>query len=164
MNFSAASSSSAVVTPGRALRESSVWQRARIFPASAILSSSSGDFLMITEQRIRIGGRQTADGGRRSAQHGADPLVALQPADLATDQLERLDRYLVLRRELSGATRVDGPDLAGLDPGDRARPGDDEVGHIAAREGSALVRGAAQVDDVHAPGERAVARWAARLA
>jgi hypothetical protein len=30
------------------LRDRSVWQRARIFPASAILSSSSGDFLMIT--------------------------------------------------------------------------------------------------------------------
>src|SRR5687767_6188676 len=49
MNFSAASSSSAVVTPGRTLDSSSLWQRTRTSPAAAILSISAGDFRTIIE-------------------------------------------------------------------------------------------------------------------
>jgi hypothetical protein len=42
MKRSAAASRSAVVTPGRAFERSIAWQRARMRPACAILSSSSG--------------------------------------------------------------------------------------------------------------------------
>src|SRR5215213_3153191 len=112
MNFSAAWSSSAVVTPGRAFRESSVWQRARIFPAAAILSSSSGDFLMITYRRIRTIGRRSADGGRRSLD-GADPARSqVGPAG-------RLRRAVVARRAVG---------LAG-DVGGHVPPGDEPPVH-----------------------------------
>jgi hypothetical protein len=47
MNFSAAASRSAVVTPARAFDFRSVRQRARIEPAAAMRSISSGVFLMI---------------------------------------------------------------------------------------------------------------------
>src|SRR3712207_9247134 len=47
MNFSAASSSSFVVTPGRSLLASRRWQRTRTSPAAAILSISAGDLRMI---------------------------------------------------------------------------------------------------------------------
>src|SRR4051812_32825287 len=83
MNFSAAWSRSAVVTPGLALRDRSVWQRARILPASAILSSSSGDFLMITYRRIRA--RQASGSGRRGdlARAEVGPHVLLRRAVVA---------------------------------------------------------------------------------
>jgi hypothetical protein len=47
MNFSAAASSSAVVTPGRIFDSSRRWHRTRTSPAAAILSISAGDFRMI---------------------------------------------------------------------------------------------------------------------
>src|SRR5262245_32765518 len=47
MNFSAAASSSSVVTPARALEESIFRQRARISPATAIWSICSGVLRMI---------------------------------------------------------------------------------------------------------------------
>src|SRR3954454_17793732 len=47
MNFSAAPSSSAVVTPGRILPASRSMVLTRIAPAAAILSISAGDFLTI---------------------------------------------------------------------------------------------------------------------
>src|SRR3954451_5911766 len=47
MNFSAARSSSLVVTPGRILPASRSIVLTRIAPAAAILSISAGDFLMI---------------------------------------------------------------------------------------------------------------------
>src|SRR5215218_8319217 len=47
MNFSAAASSSPVVTPGRILPASRSIVLTRIAPAAAILSISAGDFLMI---------------------------------------------------------------------------------------------------------------------
>src|SRR3954464_5224792 len=47
MKVSAALSSSPVVTPGRTLPSSSLSVRTRMSPAAAILSISSGDFLMI---------------------------------------------------------------------------------------------------------------------
>src|SRR6476619_2661536 len=48
MNFSAAASRSAVVTPGRSLLSTRARVFTRISPAAAILSISSGVFLMIT--------------------------------------------------------------------------------------------------------------------
>jgi hypothetical protein len=47
MNRSAAASRSAVVTPGRAFARRISWQRARIRPAAAIRSISSGVFSWI---------------------------------------------------------------------------------------------------------------------
>src|SRR5215217_49659 len=47
MNFSAAWSSSSVVTPGRILPASRSMVRTRMAPAAAILSISAGDFLTI---------------------------------------------------------------------------------------------------------------------
>jgi uncharacterized protein involved in exopolysaccharide biosynthesis len=47
MNFSAAVSSSLVVTPARALLSSIFRQRTRMSPAAAIRSTCSGVFLMI---------------------------------------------------------------------------------------------------------------------
>src|SRR3954449_8726583 len=54
MNFSAASSRSPVVTPGRALPWSMLRHRARTRPAAAIFSISSGDFWMITRLQLRF--------------------------------------------------------------------------------------------------------------
>src|SRR3954470_2632246 len=54
MNFSAASSSSPVVTPSRTLDSSSLSVRTRISPAAAILSISAGVFLMITPWLPRL--------------------------------------------------------------------------------------------------------------
>src|SRR5215218_6083744 len=54
MNFSAASSSSLVVTPGRALERSMRRQRAWIFPASAISSICSEVLRMIMPRYISV--------------------------------------------------------------------------------------------------------------
>jgi hypothetical protein len=54
MNFSAASSRSAVVTPGLALPWSMLRQRASTRPAAAIFSISSGDFWMIMPLRLEL--------------------------------------------------------------------------------------------------------------
>ena len=61
MNFSAASSSSPVVTPGRALPRSSRWQRASIRPEAAIASISSGVLRMIATSELLF----EAEGGKR---------------------------------------------------------------------------------------------------
>src|SRR5262245_26734442 len=52
MNFSAAASSSAVVTPGRSLLCSRARVLTRMSPAAAILSISSGLFLMIMALKL----------------------------------------------------------------------------------------------------------------
>src|SRR5687768_16004501 len=52
MNFSAASSSCFVVTPGRIFDSSSRWVRTRMSPAAAIRSISAGDFLTITSSDL----------------------------------------------------------------------------------------------------------------
>src|ERR687895_136152 len=52
MKRSAASSSSAVVTPGRAFFFRISWQRTRTRPAAAIFSNSSGVFLLITKSKL----------------------------------------------------------------------------------------------------------------
>src|SRR3712207_2396127 len=51
MNFSAASSSCLVVTPGRTMPSSSRWQRTSTSPAAAILSISAGDLRTIIGRR-----------------------------------------------------------------------------------------------------------------
>src|SRR5688500_13548866 len=51
MNFSAAASSSPVVTPGRALPRRISWQRTSTLPAAAILSISAGVLRTITSRR-----------------------------------------------------------------------------------------------------------------
>src|SRR3954452_19822968 len=56
MYFSAAASSSAVLTPSRILAASSFIVRAWMAPAAAIFSISAGDFLMITAVGPRRGG------------------------------------------------------------------------------------------------------------
>src|SRR4051812_42816167 len=57
MNFSAALSSSPVVTPVRALPRSMLRQRASTRPAAAICSISSGVFRTITKDSVVAGGR-----------------------------------------------------------------------------------------------------------
>src|SRR4051794_23064678 len=57
MNFSAAWSSSPVVTPVRAFPRSMLRQRASTRPAAAICSISSGVFRTITEDSVVAGGR-----------------------------------------------------------------------------------------------------------
>ena len=57
MNFSAASSSSSVVTPGRALASSICRQRTRISPAAAIWSTCSGVLRMIIRYTLGLGPR-----------------------------------------------------------------------------------------------------------
>src|SRR5215207_5636351 len=72
MNFSAAASSSAVVTPGRAFEASTFRQRTRIAPEAAIFSTSSGVFLMIIRYTLVIGAPRV----RRAP---SDGLVLLHP-------------------------------------------------------------------------------------
>src|SRR3954452_22089316 len=103
MNFSAAESSSAVVTPGRIFEAIRSMQRTWISPARAMASISAGDFLWITVALARFrtailelifeaerGERRTdvvVDLGRRSRSVEApqDPVVLVVP-----DQRRRL--------------------------------------------------------------------------
>src|SRR4051812_7422503 len=97
MNFSAASSRSAVVTPSRTFDSSSARVRTRISPAAAMRSISSGVFLTITAQlRLELvfepeRGDRRADvvvdlGGRASAVETAQQAALL----VERDQLGRL--------------------------------------------------------------------------
>src|SRR6478752_4343603 len=64
MNFSAAASSSPVVTPARALAASIFRQRTRTSPEAAIWSTCSGVFLMIMRYKLVVaaGGLASLDG------------------------------------------------------------------------------------------------------
>src|ERR671919_3096969 len=70
MKRSAAWSSSAVVTPGRAFERRISWHRTRIRPAAAILSSSSGVFRRIMALDLRLEGQ-----GRQCGTNAAVYLV-----------------------------------------------------------------------------------------
>src|SRR3954469_9030591 len=96
MNFSAASSSSPVVTPGRTLPSSSLRVRTRMSPAAAILSISSGVLRMIM---WRVGPLdlflepQCGEGGPDVVVHlrrRAAAVEALQDAALVVEVDERL--------------------------------------------------------------------------
>src|SRR4051812_40742157 len=100
MNFSAALSSSPVVTPARALPRSIVRQRASTRPASAIFSISSGVFRTITEESWtwRLGlvlEPQRREGGTNVVVHLAGRALAVEAAQHAlvlvvVDQRARL--------------------------------------------------------------------------
>src|SRR3954468_12280974 len=83
MNFSAASSRSLVVTPSRTLPSTSWSARTRIDPAAAILSISSGDFLMI----IAIRGSQLVLEAKRR-DRCPEVVVDLGGRALAVESLE----------------------------------------------------------------------------
>src|SRR3954447_862860 len=83
MNFSAASSRSRVVTPSRTLPSTSCSARTRIDPAAAILSISSGDFLMIIAIRRSQLVFEAKRGDRRP-----DVVVDLGGRALAVEPLE----------------------------------------------------------------------------
>src|SRR3954468_10197594 len=83
MNFSAASSRSLVVTPSRTLPSTSCSARTRIDPAAAILSISSGDFLMI----IAIRGSQLVLEAKRR-DRCPEVVVDLGGRALAVESLE----------------------------------------------------------------------------
>src|ERR671914_2293750 len=70
MKRSAAWSSSAVVTPGRAFERRISWHRTKIRPAAAILSSSSGVFRRIMALDLRLEGQ-----GRQCGTNAAVDLV-----------------------------------------------------------------------------------------
>src|SRR4051794_16436236 len=82
MNFSAAASSSAVVTPGRIFDSMSLSVLAWIAPAAAIFSISSADFLMITK-RPR---------GRRGARGASQSLLEAQRGERRADVVVDLGR------------------------------------------------------------------------
>src|SRR4051812_49803477 len=88
MNFSAARSSSPVVTPGWALARSSDRQRVSTRPAAAILSISSGVLRMITGLELRLepeGGQGRPDVAvhlvrrARAVEAPEQPLVLVPP-------------------------------------------------------------------------------------
>src|SRR4051812_20930333 len=81
MNFSAAWSSSAVLTPSRILPAMSFIVRAWMAPAAAILSISAGDFLMIT-----------ARGGWAGFAAGLQLVFEAQRRDRGTDVVVHLGR------------------------------------------------------------------------
>src|SRR4051794_10199733 len=83
MNFSAASSRSRVVTPSRTLPSTNWSVRTRIDPAAAILSISSGDFLMIIVIRRSQLVFEAKRGDRRP-----DVVVDLGGRALAVESLE----------------------------------------------------------------------------
>ena len=103
MNRSAASSSSAVVTPGRAFLRRISWQRASTRPAAAIFSISSGVLRWITA-RARASRRFVASvarirsctsSGERRAVEAAQQVLALVPVD------QRLGLLVVDREALA---------------------------------------------------------------
>src|ERR1700750_498443 len=92
MNFSAAASSSSVVTPIRAFEASIFRQRTRISPEAAIFSTCSGVFLMIIRYTLLVypsGSREASDGlvllHTQRRQGAADLLGHLFRRRLASD-------------------------------------------------------------------------------
>src|ERR1700748_3520934 len=79
MNFSAVSSSSRVVTPGRTFPASRFRVLTRTAPAAAIRSISSGLFLMITTTSLEVVLEP------ESGDHGADVIVHLGRIARAVD-------------------------------------------------------------------------------
>src|SRR5665811_1454129 len=105
MNFSAAASSSPVVTPGRAFARIIRWQRTRISPAAAIRSTCSGVLRMIIRYTLEAtGGRldrlvgfqfQRREGAAQLVGDGVRRLGAVDPAQQALVVVE-LDQRLGL--------------------------------------------------------------------
>src|SRR4051812_37834421 len=100
MSFSAAWSSSSVVTPGRILRAMSSSTLVWMAPAAAMASISAGDFLTITSSRL---GRwegplealfhpQGADGRRHVASHLVGRLGAVEAVQQTLFLVARRDR------------------------------------------------------------------------
>src|SRR5215208_2414857 len=89
MKRSAASSSSAVVTPGRAFFRRISWQRTSTRPAAAIFSISSGVFRLITGLELRLEALRRQCGtypvvhlvGRAPAIEAAQQALVLVPLD-----------------------------------------------------------------------------------
>src|ERR687895_211666 len=108
MNFSAAWSSSSVVTPGRTLPASRSIVRTRMSPARAILSISAGVFLTI------IGSEALFEAQRR--ERGADVVVDLGRGPRAVEAPQQALLIVVVDERL-GLRVVDlepRPDLAGV--------------------------------------------------
>src|SRR5215210_9109897 len=101
MNFSAALSSSAVVTPGRILPAIRSIVLTRMAPAAAILSISAGDFLTIIRTSKTLFEAQRGQRGTDVVVHLDLVLRAVEPAQqapLLVVALQRL-RLLVVRGE-----------------------------------------------------------------
>src|SRR3954454_18295306 len=97
MNFSAASSSSLVVTPGRAFERSNRRQRAWIFPASAMASICS-EVLRMIMPRYMI---QTVSYlhlllAPQRAEHGVNPLLDVVGRELSLDPLQDASLLVVV--------------------------------------------------------------------
>src|SRR4051812_15816888 len=106
MNFSAASSRSAVVTPSRTLLSSNARVRTRISPAAAMRSISSGVFLTITA-RLRLELVLEPERGDR----GADVIVDLGRRAGAVEASQQA-ALLVERDELGRLVVIDPQALA----------------------------------------------------
>src|SRR4051812_33490663 len=92
MNFSAALSSSPVVTPVRALVRSIDRQRARTRPAAAICSISSGVFRTITRDSVEPDGPLELELvlEAKRGERGADVVVNLAGRSLAVEAAEQV--------------------------------------------------------------------------
>src|SRR3954452_13426277 len=90
MNFSAALSSSPVVTPVRAFPRSMLRQRARTRPAAAICSISSGVFRTITEESVVAWGRLELVLEPQRREGGPDVVVHLARRPLAVEAAQHV--------------------------------------------------------------------------
>src|SRR5215211_4132555 len=105
MKRSAASSSSAVVTPGRALRRSMSWQRTSTRPAAAIFSISSGLLRMIAIGYLEL--RLETEGRERRPHVVVDLLRRPRAVEAAQEAL-----VLVVLDQRLGLLVVDGESVA----------------------------------------------------
>src|SRR3954453_14215785 len=150
MNFSAAWSSSAVVTPSRILEASSFIVRAWMGPAAAILSISCGDFLMITAGRGRSAARLELVFEAQRGDRRPDVVVDLGGRAGAVEAPQQVAALVVLDERL-GLVVVDGQAL-----GDRLRlvvVALDELGAVLVAD--ALTLGRVELDVVGVPVLRA---------
>src|SRR6476620_5796192 len=146
MNFSAASSSSLVVTPGRALERSIRRQRAWILPASAI-SSICADVLRMIMPRYMI---QTVSYlhllfATQRADQGVNPLLHLVRRQLSVHRLQDAAVLVVINQRL-GLLAILGP--AVLDPLGPVVLADGQLGPVDVADTLLLRRVELEVVDV----------------